>query len=188
MARADFACAPRLRVRWAEVDMQKIVFNGHYLTYFDVAVTEYWRAVGLPYPETSAGTGSELYTVKSVVEYHAPAQYDDWLDIHIRCARIGRSSMQFLLEIWRYALVALGIGLVIFVHELGHFLAARRRVVRQPPGAARRHADRRLEHLEHHRGHRLAHRRHHPDRRRFQSHRRPVEVVRRRDSYPSSGH
>ena len=30
---ADFVCVSRLRVRWAEVDMQKIVFNGHYLTY-----------------------------------------------------------------------------------------------------------------------------------------------------------
>lgn len=33
-----------LRVRWAEVDRQGIVFNGHYLTYFDVGITEYWRA------------------------------------------------------------------------------------------------------------------------------------------------
>ena len=33
MPKADFVCAPTLRVRWAEVDMQKIVFNGHYLTY-----------------------------------------------------------------------------------------------------------------------------------------------------------
>jgi YbgC/YbaW family acyl-CoA thioester hydrolase len=43
MPRADFVCAPRLRVRWAEVDMQKIVFNGHYLTYIDTAIAEYWR-------------------------------------------------------------------------------------------------------------------------------------------------
>jgi acyl-CoA thioester hydrolase len=48
MARADFAFFHPLRVRWAEVDMQAIVFNGHYLTYFDVAFTEYWRATGLP--------------------------------------------------------------------------------------------------------------------------------------------
>jgi YbgC/YbaW family acyl-CoA thioester hydrolase len=48
MPKADFVCAPRLRVRWAEVDMQKIVFNGHYLTYIDTAVAEYWREIGLP--------------------------------------------------------------------------------------------------------------------------------------------
>jgi len=43
MPRTDFVCAPTLRVRWAEVDMQKIVFNGHYLTYIDTAIAEYWR-------------------------------------------------------------------------------------------------------------------------------------------------
>ena len=51
MPKADFVCAPQLRVRWAEVDMQKIVFNGHYLTYIDTAIAEYWRAIGLPYPQ-----------------------------------------------------------------------------------------------------------------------------------------
>src|SRR5262245_22519326 len=41
MAKKDFRFVHRLRVRWAEVDRQGIVFNGHYLTYFDVGVTEY---------------------------------------------------------------------------------------------------------------------------------------------------
>ena len=115
MARDDFVAAHRLRVRWAEADMQGIVFNGHYLTYFDIAVTEYWRAIGLPYPQTTADTGGEMYTVKSVVEYHAPARYDDELDLLIRCARIGRSSLEFRIEIWRDAdhLVS---GQLIYVH------------------------------------------------------------------------
>ena len=101
MARADFTFSHRLRVRWAEADMQGIVFNGHYLTYFDVAITEYWRAIGLPYPETTADSGGEMYTVKATVEYHRPARYDDELVVLIRCARIGRSSLTFIVEIWR---------------------------------------------------------------------------------------
>jgi acyl-CoA thioester hydrolase len=115
MAREDFASTHRLRVRWAEVDMQGIVFNGHYLTYFDIAVTEYWRQIGLPYPQTTADTSGELYTVKSVVEYMNPACYDDELDLYIRCARIGRSSLSFQLEIWRgdEALVS---GELVYVH------------------------------------------------------------------------
>ena len=115
MAREDFTASHRLRVRWAEADMQGIVFNGHYLTYFDIAVTEYWRAIGLPYPETTADSGGEMYTVKSVVEYHSPARYDDELDLLIRCSRIGRSSLDFLLEIWRGAdhLVS---GQLVYVH------------------------------------------------------------------------
>jgi acyl-CoA thioester hydrolase len=115
MAREDFTAAHRVRVRWAEADMQGIVFNGHYLTYFDVAVTEYWRAVGMPYPQTTADTGGELYTVKAAVEYHAPARYDDELDLCVRCARIGRSSLTFHLEIWR-ADTHIASGELIYVH------------------------------------------------------------------------
>ena len=97
----NFKFRHRLRVRWAEVDRQGIVFNGHYLTYFDVAITEYWREIGSPYPDGIAGTGADLYVVKSVIEYHASAEYDDWLDVGVRVARIGRSSMRFEIHIRR---------------------------------------------------------------------------------------
>ena len=101
MARPDYRLFHTLRVRWSEVDRQGIVFNGHYLTYFDIGVTEYWRAVGYPYPDGLAERGTDLFVVKATVEYHASAVYDDVIDICIRCARIGRSSMQFLPEIYR---------------------------------------------------------------------------------------
>ena len=52
MTRSDFRFFDRLRVRWAEIDAQKIVFNGHYLMYFDIAVAGYWRALALPYAQT----------------------------------------------------------------------------------------------------------------------------------------
>ena len=53
MQRSDFRCVHRLRVRWAEGDMQKIVFNAHYLMYIDNAMSDYWRALALPSsPET----------------------------------------------------------------------------------------------------------------------------------------
>ncbi len=95
MKRSDFRFFHRLRVRWAEVDMQKIVFNGHYLMYFDTAVADYWRALALPYEEAMHSLGGDLYVKKASVEYHASARYDDTLDVGLRCAKIGNSSMLF---------------------------------------------------------------------------------------------
>ena len=86
MHRSDFRCVHRLRVRWAEVDMQKIVFNAHYLMYIDTAVSDYWRALALPYEEAFAQLGGELYVKKASVEFHASARLDDVLDIGMRCA------------------------------------------------------------------------------------------------------
>ncbi len=101
MSRTDFHFSTPLRIRWAEVDKQGIVFNGHYLAYFDIGVTEYWRALGFPYPEGLTSQGSDLYVKKAAIEYHASAEFDDVVDIALRVARIGNSSMQFLLEIYR---------------------------------------------------------------------------------------
>ncbi len=104
MPRADFVCAPSLRVRWAEVDMQKIVFNGHYLTYIDTAIAEYWRAIGLPYPQGYVERyANDVYLRKATVEYLGSARYDDLLTVCCRVARLGRSSMSFRFEIYRQA-------------------------------------------------------------------------------------
>jgi YbgC/YbaW family acyl-CoA thioester hydrolase len=104
MPKADFVCAPRLRVRWAEVDMQKIVFNGHYLTYIDTAIAEYWREIGLPYPQGYVDRyASDVYLRKASVEYLGSARYDDVLTICCRVAKLGRSSMTFAFEIYREA-------------------------------------------------------------------------------------
>ena len=97
----DFRCRHRLTVRWAEVDAQKIVFNAHYLMYADVAVTEYWRQMAMPYAQSWATLGGELFVKKATVTYHASAQMGDVLDIGIRCVRQGNTSLQFEAGIFR---------------------------------------------------------------------------------------
>ena len=94
MAREQFTFCHRLRVRWAEVDMQHIVYNVNYFLYFDIAITEYWRAIGINYPDGIVKAyGTDLYTVKATAEYHRSAEYDDFLDIHGRTARLGRDEI-----------------------------------------------------------------------------------------------
>jgi YbgC/YbaW family acyl-CoA thioester hydrolase len=99
--RADFRFLDRLRVRWAEVDMQKIVFNGHYLMYFDTAVAGYWRALALPYHDTMQRLQGDLYVRKATIEYEGSARYDDLCEAGVRCARIGKSSMVFTVALFR---------------------------------------------------------------------------------------
>jgi len=75
--------------------MQKIVFNAHYLMYIDTAMSEYWRALALPYEASMLALGGEIYVKKATVEYHASARLDDTLDVGLKCARIGNSSCLF---------------------------------------------------------------------------------------------
>jgi YbgC/YbaW family acyl-CoA thioester hydrolase len=117
MAREEFVCAHRLRVRWAEVDMQKIVFNGHYLTYLDTAIADYWREIGLPYPHGYVERyGNDVYLRKATLEYLGSARYDDELTIYCRVAKLGRSSMTFQFEICRGAEAPLVTAELVYVN------------------------------------------------------------------------
>ncbi len=97
----SFRFTHRLRVRWAEVDMQKIVFNPHYLMYLDCAIIDYWRALALPYEQACRELGGELYLRQSSLEFHASAHCDDDLAIGLRCTRVGVSSIGFEAAIFR---------------------------------------------------------------------------------------
>jgi acyl-CoA thioester hydrolase len=101
MAKTDFAFFNPIRVRWAEVDLQRVVFNGNYLLYFDVSFTEYWRATGLPDSMVQNREGKELFARKATVEFLSGATFDDLLQVGVRCARLGNSSMTFAIEIYR---------------------------------------------------------------------------------------
>lgn len=107
--KSDFSFFYRLRVRWSEVDMQKVVFNGNYFNYFDVAVYESWRAMaeagvasgGADFKARFEAWMHNIYVVKASAEYHAPAHWDDELDIGVRVAKLGRSSMRTQVEVHR---------------------------------------------------------------------------------------
>jgi YbgC/YbaW family acyl-CoA thioester hydrolase len=102
MPRDEFRCAHRLRVRWAEVDMQKVVFNAHYLTYIDTAIAEYWRDAGLAYPEGYVDRyAADMFLRKATVDYLGSAHYDDQLSVLCRVASLGRTSLTMRFEIWR---------------------------------------------------------------------------------------
>lgn len=97
---SDFRFTCPLRVRWAEVDAQQVVFNGHYLTYLDTAVSDFWRATGLPYPEAFRHLQGDLFARRHTVEYHAPARLDDRLEVGVRCERLGNSSVTMAWAVW----------------------------------------------------------------------------------------
>jgi acyl-CoA thioester hydrolase len=99
MARNDFKFCHRLRVRYAETDAQGIVFNAHYLTYFDTAIYEYLRALPYDYHTHVKERGQDFHTVKAVVEFHRPCRFDDEIDVGVRVPRLGRSSLTFHLEV-----------------------------------------------------------------------------------------
>lgn len=98
---ADFAFFEPMRVRWADVDMQGIVFNPNYLVYADNAMTEYMRAVGFPYPQALLPFGADIFAAGSQIDFKASARFDDELKVGARVERIGRTSFRFRIGVFR---------------------------------------------------------------------------------------
>jgi acyl-CoA thioester hydrolase len=81
--------------RYAEVDQQGVVFNGHYLTWFDEACTAYLDHVGVPYPSLIAA-GVDFQVVHTELDFAAPVHWRDDVRVGVRCERLGTTS--FTLE------------------------------------------------------------------------------------------
>ena len=79
------------RVWFSDTDAQGIVYYGRYLPYFDHARVEYHRHLGGDFRVD----GAEFVMRASTVEYHAPARFDDLLEIFVRLAKIGRTSATY---------------------------------------------------------------------------------------------
>lgn len=88
-----------LRVRWGEVDAQGVVFNPNYFVYADVAATEFFRAAGVmsdAYPDMG-----QSYVVDARAAFRASARFDDLLEIGVSVPRVGRSSYDLRIDIFR---------------------------------------------------------------------------------------
>ena len=99
--RTDFPFACLFRVRYAEIDGQQIVFNAHYLTWFDTALAEFFRHHGIVYGSARSGAEPvDFHTVRNVIDYHAPVHFDEVVAVAVRPGRIGTSSVRFDLAIF----------------------------------------------------------------------------------------
>jgi acyl-CoA thioester hydrolase len=96
-----FHYSARARVGFSDTDAQGIVYYGRYLPYFDTARVEYLRHLGLLGAERASG--HEFVMRASSIEYHAPAVFDDLLEVFVRLARIGRTSATFEFAAYRAA-------------------------------------------------------------------------------------
>ena len=90
----------RLRVRYSECDPQGVVFNGNYFAYFDVAMIEFHREVIGNYSEL-VEAGVEMVVAEARCRYHAPARFDEEIDINVVPARVGTTSLTVALEVTR---------------------------------------------------------------------------------------
>ena len=101
MPKSDFKFSTQFRVRWMECDAQGIVFNGTYLGYLEMATAEYWRNLGIGIYHLPRSGFFDLAVVKTTIEFRSPALVDEMVEARVRVSRIGNSSMDMQMELYR---------------------------------------------------------------------------------------
>jgi acyl-CoA thioester hydrolase len=84
--------AYKLRVRYGECDPQGVVFNAHFLAYFDIGIVELFRAAFGSY-QAMVDRGVEFVVAEAGLRYHRPAHFDDELTLEIAVTRLGTTSI-----------------------------------------------------------------------------------------------
>lgn len=85
-----------LRVRYAECDAQKVVFNSRYSDYVDISTNEFLRAIG--FGEAVVSGELDFQLVKQTLEWKAPARFDQVLEISVYASHLGNTSFTLMTE------------------------------------------------------------------------------------------
>lgn len=86
--------------RYAEIDQQGVVFNGHYLTWFDEACTAFLDRLTVDYPGLIA-LGFDFKVVHSEIDYLASVRWRDAVRVAVVCDQIGTTSFTVAFTVLR---------------------------------------------------------------------------------------
>ncbi len=107
MKRPGFAFSTRFKVRYAEIDGQRVVFNSRYLEYADVAASEFWEWTGIAEALGTAWTETEFHVRRAEIDYLRPFMLGDTIEAWMRIERLGASSLTQRFELVNAATGAL---------------------------------------------------------------------------------
>jgi acyl-CoA thioester hydrolase len=97
----SYAFKHTIRVRWSEIDGQRIVFNGNYLDYLDTAMVEYFRHLGLDTLKTGQPDEFDYVVAHLEIDFYRPATYDDLLDIYVKITHLGNARFDVAFTVVR---------------------------------------------------------------------------------------
>jgi YbgC/YbaW family acyl-CoA thioester hydrolase len=101
MDQPDYKFRIEDRVRWGDVDAARIIFYGAYIRFFEIAETEMFRAVGLPYGDVFDELDVWLPRAHLECDFRRAAQLDDLLEVSIYVGRVGTKSFRLNFEVRR---------------------------------------------------------------------------------------
>lgn len=89
----------QLRVRYAETDQMGFVYYANYFIWFEMARTEFFRALGVEYRKIEEEHRLYIPVVEAYCRYKSPLRYDDLVVIDVKLADMGATRITFDYEV-----------------------------------------------------------------------------------------
>jgi acyl-CoA thioester hydrolase len=86
--------------RYAEVDQQGVVFNAHYLTWFDEAFTAFLDDAGVSYPDLIAAE-VDVQVVHTEIDFVTSVRWRDAVRVSVECEQQGSTSLTMAFAVLR---------------------------------------------------------------------------------------
>lgn len=86
-------------VRWSDTDRAGIIYYGQFLRFFEIAETELFRHVGLPYSEVFDRLNIWLPRVQIHFNFRKPLVLDDLVEVSAYIGRFGTTSLTLQFEV-----------------------------------------------------------------------------------------
>ena len=86
-------------MRFAETDAMQVVYYAEYFVWFEVARTELFRSIGMPYSVISRKSGFHTPVVQAHADYKSSARYDDEVAVRVWASKVGTSSVRLDYEV-----------------------------------------------------------------------------------------
>ena len=115
--------AVKLRARFAETDAMQVVYYAEYFVWFEVARTELFRSMGIPYSVISRKRGFHTPVVQAHADYKASAKYDDEVVVRAWASKVGTSSIRLDYEVTKLPgkeLLCTGHTVHVLIDEAGN--------------------------------------------------------------------
>ncbi len=106
-------------VRWGDIDQAGIICYGAYVRFFEIAETEFFRAVGFPYSALFERFDFWLPRVQLHFEFRSPALLDDLLEVEVWIGNIGRTSLRLEFSVQKVEgpVTAVGYEVVVAINR-----------------------------------------------------------------------
>lgn len=101
MTRSDFRFFHPYRVRYSDIDSQRVVYYAQVYVIANAAIHEYFEWLDFPYMVGGwEKAGTDFHFAHSSAEYRRPITYDARLQVGVRMAKLGNSSLTLAVHLF----------------------------------------------------------------------------------------